>query len=190
MRSDPGRIGRSDCQIQLLRDRRGSACKRTFFEYSPARSRWIAPGRIGFMSTQRRQGQPTPTTKNCRSSRQAEKACWELRGPKRPLCSMDRAGVATPFARQLRGHAGGQAVQPRTSAEFHLSDGNLLPGSRNDAAAISLQLDCRNFKLVRFLPLDTLRVSLRRPEAAIQAVLRLSPLPIPPGFVRFRLSLP
>ena len=39
-----------------------------FSRFSPAWSRWIAPGRIGFMSTQRRDGRSAPTTETGRRS--------------------------------------------------------------------------------------------------------------------------
>ena len=38
------------------------AAREVFLSISPAWSRWIAPGRIGFMSTQRRDGRSAPTT--------------------------------------------------------------------------------------------------------------------------------
>ena len=47
-----------------------AAAKARSVSISPAWSRWIAPGRIGIMSTQRRDGRSAPTTDiGCRSTR-------------------------------------------------------------------------------------------------------------------------
>ncbi len=147
-----------------------------FLGITPARSLWIAPGRIGFMSTQRREGR------------------WRLaRCMDRAAASGHRASAC--YARDFHAFAGGRTARPRIAARFHPSgkslspgtpewfhpsDGSPSPGTPDGMATNSLQSDCRTLELVRLIGCGSPPVrDGRRADAVTQAFLRSSFPPIP-----------
>jgi hypothetical protein len=127
---------------------------------SPARSGWIAPGRIGFMSTQRRENRPYPATKSFRgglrsiSNPMADTGRREIRNASRPHGRQERDGYSQiPVAQFSPVHASGIAAQPVDLAFFH----NENSKSYGTPAALSLQSDCNKTSLVRFVPRGTCR---------------------------------
>ena len=103
-----------------------------------------APGRIGFMSTQRRE------------NRWQRTSCTECGFPSWRFVpdGVQRAGPLGesspgPFARQDRAIANGGTAPPATPAWFHPSDGDLSLGARERLATNSLQSDCRTIQLVQ-----------------------------------------
>jgi hypothetical protein len=125
---------------------------------SPARSGWIAPGRIGFMSTQRRENRPTPATKSSRGERRyisnptAGIGRRVIRNASRPTGRLERNGCTRiPVAQFRHVHASGTAAPPVDLALFH----NEKSKSFGTPAALSLQSDCINISLVRLVPKRT-----------------------------------
>ena len=100
------------------------------FSISPARSGWIAPGRIGFMSTQRRECR-IPRSRS-RLTVCMEQAQWF--GLKSP----------TPVPQFARALAGAGMAPPSFSAGL---------------AALALQSDHRNTQLARLAPFSFFRAS-------------------------------
>ena len=100
---------------------------------SPAWSRWIAPGRIGFMSTQRRDDRCTPM---------AETGRWEQQSGSRFANCKDRAGTygdrfsASP-ARDLPAIAAGQTAPPAMLPVFEATN-SLRLDDRNQQQLIRL----------------------------------------------------
>jgi hypothetical protein len=144
-----------------------------FSSISPARSGWIAPGRIGFMSTQRRENRSTPATGACR------------RGPRyrsRPTGCMERA---EDF---------GKKSQTPNSRLNHASTSGGMALAK--LATNSLLSDYRNTPLVRLVPMDIRRGSPppgadRRAQKPIRVRLTgLPAIPSPSGLARLRPSLP
>lgn len=136
----------ADFQVRLLR-RRGTArvARLAFSSISPARSGWITPGRIGFMSTQRRESRSTPATESLRGgswfvSNPAVHHCsGEFRSASRPAGRLERDGQnQIPVARFKHVNASGNAAPPVDLAFHH--DEELI--SLGTPAATSLQSDC------------------------------------------------
>jgi hypothetical protein len=103
-----------------------------FSRFSPAWSRWIAPGRIGFMSTQRRDGRSAPTTETGRRS---------LRHGSRLAQRKDLANRANRL---------GQANAVSLTWDFPASASGLTAYLPAMAARSTLQQDTRNQQPVRF----------------------------------------
>jgi hypothetical protein len=134
------------------------------------------PGRIGFMSTQRREGRSTLATLTCR------------RGPRnrcRRIVCTNRAGAleaidSAPVTRHNRALAGEQAFRPIGPPRSLPSDENPSPRASATLAKYSLQKDHR---IVRIVPQD-----FRRNDQALKvgscmragkpAAFRSSPSPI------------
>ena len=129
---------------------------------SPARSGWIAPGRIGFMSTQRRENRPTLATESFRgglrsiSNPMAITGRRHIRNASRPTGRQERNGyLPTPVAQFEYVDASGTAAPPANPALFHNEESK----SFWTPAALSLQSDCINTPLVKFVPKGTGRGS-------------------------------
>ena len=90
----------------------------------------LEPGRIGFMSTQRRE------------NHWQRRSCTQSAGA-------SRHGNSAPIARRDRAHARVGTAPPATPAWFHPSDGDLSLGARERLATNSLQSDCRTIQLVQ-----------------------------------------
>jgi hypothetical protein len=127
---------------------------------SPARSGWIAPGRIGFMSTQRRENRPYPATKSFRgglrsiSNPMADPGRREIRNASRPHGRQERNGyIQIPVAQFRHVHASGTAAQSVDLALFH----NEKSKSYGTPAALSLQSDCNKTPLAMLVPGGTCR---------------------------------
>ena len=61
---------------------------------SPAWSRWIAPGRIGFMSTQRREFRPSPAVRSCGRNRRGH---WNRMRPDNCASIASSSGIGFPL---------------------------------------------------------------------------------------------
>jgi hypothetical protein len=127
---------------------------------SPARSGWIAPGRIGFMSTQRRENRPHPATKSFRgglrsiSNPMADTGRREIRNASRPHGCPERDGYTQiPVVQFKHVHTSGTAAQLVDLAFFHDEKSK----SYGTPAALSLQSDCNITPLVRLVPRGTCR---------------------------------
>jgi hypothetical protein len=127
---------------------------------SPARSGWIVPGRIGFMSTQRRENRPTLATQSFRgglrsiSNPMAITGRREIRNTSRPTGRQERNGnIQIPVAQFKHVHASGIAAQPANLALLH----NEKSKSFWTPAALSLQSDSNNTPLVKLVPKRTCR---------------------------------
>lgn len=112
---------------------------------------WIAPGRIGFMSTQRRENHPTLATKDVRgvcwsiSTPRAHAGYGDFRNASRPAGRIERVGsTKTPVAQFDHRHATGTAAPPVGLA--FLRNGREI--SLGTPAAPSLLSDCRNTLVV------------------------------------------
>ena len=135
-----------------------------------------APGRIGFMSTQRRE------------NRWQRRSCTAFAGAPEQTA---------PLARQGRADASGGTAPP---GNFHLTDIYLSLWSLAWLATNSLQSDRRTTKLVRIVPLEIRRGSppfiraVRSPGRPIgtsaSARSSLSFIPFPSGSFGFPSSLP
>jgi hypothetical protein len=141
-----------------------------FSSISPARSGWIAPGRIGFMSTQRRDNRNTPATDICRR----DSRCRRGFGRRIGVGSSELSSAPeAPFV---------LARTPGLTATVHF-------------ATNSLQSDSRNTQLVRLVPRDNCRGSWPpgvTPRAVPPRLRRTGfpPLLFPSCLVRLHLSLP
>jgi len=110
---------------------------------SPAWSRWIAPGRIGFMSTQRREDRAAPATAAGRG------ASWSGSFTR----SKDRAGILgsqfpSSAARDLSGNTLSRTAPPARFPAVIPAD-DFRSGIAGQAATNSLRTDCRNQEPVR-----------------------------------------
>ena len=135
------------------------ATREVFSSISPARSGWIAPGRIGFMSKQRRENRPTPATESLRGWRRfisrpaAATGRGSIRNGSRPAGRLERNGCnEIPMARVDFVNASGTAAPPASLASFH--NGTVI--SLEAPAATSLQSDS-NTLLVGLVPTRTCR---------------------------------
>lgn len=151
----------ADFQVRLLR-RRGTArvARLAFSSISPARSGWIAPGRIGFMSTQRRENRSTPATKRFRgegwfvSNPAVHHDRGRLRNASRPAGRLERDGQNQNSMAQFKQvRATGNAAPPVDLA-FHHTEELISLGT---PAATSLQSDCCNNTLAGLAPLGARR---------------------------------
>ena len=129
---------------------------------SPARSRWIAPGRIGFMSTQR----------------------WEdhsrLAHCKERVATSGK-GVPDSTARNLLAVAAGRTAPPAMlPALLHPSDKDLSLGAPELEATNSLLSDHRNQQLVRLVLFVFRFGSPPLRQAAVRRPLRQRPSGYPP----------
>jgi hypothetical protein len=118
-----------------------------FSSISPARSGWIAPGRIGFMSTQRRENRPNPATESFRgglrsiSNPMADPGRREIRNASRPSGRPESDGYTQiPVAQFKHVHVNGTAVPPVDLAILHDEKSK----SFGPPTARSLQSDCSN----------------------------------------------
>jgi hypothetical protein len=173
-----------------------------FLSISPARSRWTAPGRIGFMSTQRRESRSTPATKTSR---------WGPRYRWRRTSCTSRAGVSgevfpASIARIGCADASDGTAPPVFLANFHPSDVDLSPGTPVRLATNSLQSGYRIVQLVQvFLLVQVVQVVLQNSRrsapplwagsgtATGTSANHRSPLPripFPSGHAPFHPSLP
>ncbi len=166
------------------------AAREVFSSISPARSGWIVPGRIGFMSTQRRENRSTQATKSFRGGRrlistpEAITSQRDFLSVLRPSGRLERDGYKLiPVARFIELRSSGMAAQPVDLAFFH----NEKWISLGTPAATSLQSDSST-PLVRLVPRGTCRGwSPRRAERHDTRPLRirltslpnLSPFPAP-----------
>jgi hypothetical protein len=100
---------------------------------TPAWSRWIAHGRIGFMSTQRRDGHSAPTTETGRRSvRLSQNQSWCISKP--PNSSRrDPQGAATPRGTRIGHFHSGFAVGSRHALCRDLQDRAYRLGPTNAA---------------------------------------------------------
>jgi hypothetical protein len=112
------------------------------------------------MSTQRRENRPYPATKSFRgglrsiSNPMADTGRREIRNASRPHGRQERDGYTQiPMAQFNDVHASGTAAQPVDLAFFH----NENSKSYGTPAALSLQSDCNETPLVRFVPRGTCR---------------------------------
>jgi len=136
------------------------AAGEVFSSISPARSGWIAPGRIGFMSTQRRENRPTPATEYFRgwrwsiSNPVAVAGRRQIRNASRPSGRQERNGhIQIPVAHLSHAYASGTAAQPVDLALFHSNRTTSL----GTPAAASLPSDCSNTLFVGLVPKGTCR---------------------------------
>ena len=136
----------------------GPGHKSIIFKYFAGRSAWIAPGRIGFMSTQRREIRPTPATGNLRGVRRsisnpaADNGSREFRNASRPAGRPGRYGyMLISLAASDLMRAGGIAAPPVDLALLH----NGIMMTLGVPAAPSLQSDCCNTLPVGLVPEGT-----------------------------------
>jgi hypothetical protein len=138
---------------------------------SPAWSGWIAPGRIGFMSTQRRDGRWAPTTETGRRS---------MRHGSRLAQSMDYANRSKQANAAPRTWVSPASASGRTVRPAH------LPAM---AARSTLQQDIRNQQRARFLCPGSPPV---RQAAALRPFIYIGypPIPSPAVLARAHSTLP
>jgi len=149
------------------------AARARFSRFSPAWSRWIAPGRIGFMSTQRRKGRSTPTTETGRRS--------------------TRHGSRLALCKYLANRANrlGQANAVLLTWDFPASASGLTAYLPAQAAPSTLQQDTRNQQPVRSYCPGSPPV---RQAAALRPyfdrLIGYPPIPSPAVFARVHPTLP
>ena len=159
------------------------ATREVFSSMSPARSGWIAPGRIGFMSTQRRENRPSSATESFRgglwsiSTLAAVAGLREIRNASRPSGRQTRNGfIQIPMAQFEHVYASGTAALPVDLALFLYEKSK----SFGTSASLSLQSDLNGTPLVKLVPQGTCRGSspsgARRHNAKLQNS-ELQPLP-------------
>jgi hypothetical protein len=149
----------------------------------PAWSGWIAPGRIGFMSTQRRENRPTLTTETSHPHAKEQRTLLAesgIRGPQRGWWPTGWMGRAEDF---------GSKCQIQTARIHHapVSGGAARPASPawfqpRWLATHTLQSDRCNTQLVRLVPLAIRRGSPRCAQEPFGLRLtdlpNISPLPV------------
>jgi len=166
------------------------AIREVFSSMSPARSGWIAPGRIGFMSTQRRENRPTPATESFRgglryiSNPMADTGRRGIRSASRSSDRQERNGyIQIPVAQFIHVPASGTTAQPVDLALFH----NEKSKSLRNPVALSLQSDLSITPLVRLVskgtcrgwsPLGAGRHTIRLQHSPLTSLPIQSPLPI------------
>jgi hypothetical protein len=143
------------------------------------------PGRIEFMSTQRREIRSTPATK---TRRRGVRCRWQH------ISCMNRAGAdgrssLAPVARYGYLRAIGLTAHPE---RFHPVDNELSPGTPARSATDSLQKDQRKVRFLRHIvrhgypPLGSRSAQPGFPSHGSS----LSPISILPGSARLHLTLP
>ena len=105
----------------------------------------LEPGRIGFMSTHRRENRWQRSS--CTHSAGAFRVPGD--GNSSPEWKVSEHTNCAPAARHGRAYAKVGTAPPGVSAYFHPSDQNRSPGSPEQLATNSVQSDHRKFKLVQ-----------------------------------------